>query len=176
MNEQQGREYLADVLGVPLPVIAAALRGLQWQEARRVDPALLEQQTAVLEQYEQQRRVSLAWWRQHSTRGHQADRVIVDDAVGWDPSDHGTGWALDVSDSPAARDWYRELVSTPPVGRELPPDLLPDRIRYAPEVEHDRHGRSVAGWAARQVRDRGRRVPVAQQDRLTKFLDDWTRP
>lgn len=177
-ERERGQTYLADLLGSEALRELAEQREPAWLAARRPDPAVAERQREMVNQYAEQVRAQREWWRRQmrELRGHRADVVLQDDVVDWAPSDHGTGRALDTSDSPATRGRFASLMSIPPADALLPPELLPDRIRYAPAVEHDRHGRSVAQWAARQERDRGRRVPPVQQQRLVKFLDHWTRP
>lgn len=166
-KERLGREYLADLLGVSPAELEETLNAGRWPEYRRPFAEAVRQ----LERAE----------RLH--RGPRPDRILVDDLV----SDHGTGRALDVdATSPAAQpwQWWKSLRAQPQGVGLLPPELLPDRIRYAPAVEHGRHERSVQRWAdvlatSRQTGDVARRVPPVppvQQRRLVKFLDDWTRP
>lgn len=148
MNEQErGREYLADLLGESVPR-ATWPDGLHKQLE-----AFLEAAPDLLPPTHpggpRSRRLL-------ESRGPRPDVVLVDDVV---------------SDLPPWQ-WWKSLRAQPHGVGMLPPNLLPDRIRYAPQVEHGRHERSVQRWA----RAHDATLPAGQERRLVKFLDDWTRP
>lgn len=112
MNEQErGREYLADVLGISPAELEESLRGIVFPAYRRAGVELFEQ-LARLE------------------RGPRPDLVLRDDVV----SDHGTGPAVDVG--PDGWQWWKSLRAQQPAVQPLPVHLLPgrDQIRYAETV------------------------------------------